>query len=280
MRKLASPRMKQLGKLSIRYLARISQDLERRYAPRSGPPALPAPVQGALALAPATMNMPPASEALTELLRIERDVLGLPSSRDIFSLDGAALPCWRESDLSLYDDWLSAPNYYPLYYAMFQKLSRTDRPTRMLEIGVRTGYMGATFARAARGACLYVGVDPNLYVSNGLQLASQTFKLLRARLPAAEFLLLEGYSWDADIQRSLLYSGPFDIIHIDGDHTVPGKLIDLDLARRLVDPGGVILVDDYEHHSIVADAIARAWRLGWFREFAYVPTKRGLAALR
>ena len=110
--------------------------------------------------------------------------------------------------------------------------------------------------------------------------AGATFSLLRERLPAAEFVLFEGYSWDQDIQHSLAYSGPFDIIHIDGDHTLPGKLHDLELARGLLASDGLVLVDDYGHHSIVADAIVRACRLGWYAEFAFLPTKRGLGLLR
>src|SRR5262245_11738512 len=223
------------------------------------PPPRPRPTpatQQALSLDAAALAAPSPNPALAERLDLER--AGLPASRELFALDGVALPCWLEGDLALYDDWLSADNYYPLYYALFHRLTTPDRKTRLLEIGVRTGYMGVTFAKAAQGPARYLGVDPNLYVRDGLRLAGETFQILRSTLADFEFVLLEGYSWDTDIQDSLIYSGPFEIIHIDGDHTLPGKLLDLEIARRLLAPGGLVLVDDYEHHSIVSDAVRRA----------------------
>jgi predicted O-methyltransferase YrrM len=244
------------------------------------PPRPTAEVQQALSLPSADLQEPKESPTLAEQLRYNQPQAGLPTSRDLFFFEGTPLPCWQESDLTLNDDWLSADNYYPTYYAMFHTLATPGRKTRLLEIGVRTGYMGVVFARAARGASHYLGIDPNLYLHNGLQLASATFKLLRSRLRDFEFTLLEGYSWDSDIQRSLIYSGPFDIIHIDGDHTLVGKLLDLALARHLVAQDGVIMVDDYDQHSIVSNAIKRAMALGWYKEFAYIPTKRGLAVLQ
>lgn len=280
MRKLLTPPARRIRRALIEQVVRQGRQLERRYnlPPR---PYLPTPaVEQALALPAAGLADPAPTPLLTERLPASLAANTQPASRELFSLNGRPLPCWQESDIGLYDDWLTAANYYPVYYHVFKRLADTARPVRMLEIGVRTGYMGVAFARATPGRCLYVGLDPNLYVHNGLDLAGATFRQLREQLPNAEFVLIEGYSWDAEVQRSLAHSGPFDIIHIDGDHTVPGKLVDLDLARRLVAPGGVVLVDDYEHHSIVADAIRRAWRLGWFREFAFIATKRGLAALR
>jgi predicted O-methyltransferase YrrM len=127
---------------------------------------------------------------------------------------------------------------------------------------------------------MYVGVDPNVYLRNGLELASATLQRLRSELNTTEFMLIEGFSWDADVQKTLAYSGPFDLIHIDGDHTLLGKLIDLELARRLLAPGGLVLVDDYSYHSPISDAVNRSLALGWYREIAVIPTLRGLAVLR
>jgi predicted O-methyltransferase YrrM len=279
MRTIKSQRLARIKGAIIQRAIGLGRQLEARYGTPPRPAVLPEPARRALRLPAAAAARPTESRALAARLRLDDDVAGRPTSREIFFMDGAALPCWQETDLTLYDDWLSAADYYPVYHAVFRKLTAPERPARLLEIGVRTGYMGVAFARAAQGPSLYVGVDPNLYVRNGLELASATFRILRERLPGREFVLIEGFSWDRDVQQSLAFSGPFDIIHIDGDHTLPGKLIDLDLARRIVAPGGVILVDDYAHHSIVADAIGRTWHLGWFEQFAYVPTKRGLAAL-
>jgi predicted O-methyltransferase YrrM len=207
------------------------------------------------------------------------DAAGDINSRGLFFYDGQPLPCWRPEDTELYDDWLESSRNYPAYYRLFEKLGTKCQRLRMLEIGVRTGYIGAVFARALSIPAFYVGVDPNEYVANGLELAGQCLRLLRDRLANFNYALLEGYSWQQSIQDSLQYCGPFDIIHIDGDHRLEGKLIDLDLARRLIVPGGIVLVDDYDYKSAVPDAIRRAWALDWYQSFEYIPTMRGLAVL-
>jgi predicted O-methyltransferase YrrM len=71
----------------------------------------------------------------------------------------------------------------------------------------------------------------------------------------------------------------FDYIHIDGDHSLEGKLADLELSRSLLKPGGLVLVDDYHHMPAVPEAIQRAWALAWYHRFALAPTDRGLAIL-
>ncbi len=203
------------------------------------------------------------------------------TSKELFSLNQVPLPCWQETDFHKEDDWLISPLYYPAYYKLLQHLSKGKSKIRMLEIGVRTGYLAVVFAKAcAHLKSHYVGVDPNLYVENGLLLASKSLQLLRNENNNFDFTLMQGYSWNLDIQKSIEYGGPYDIIHIDGDHTLLGKLIDLDLAQGLLTPDGTVLVDDYEHISLINDSINRALMLKWYNQFAYYGTKRGLAILK
>lgn len=247
---------------------------------RLAPTLRSAEVQAALTLDPSQASRPPENPAIARLIASALARTDKPASRELFQLDGKPLPCWQPDDLEPGDDWLTAENYYPLYHALFRTLADGKATTRMLEIGVRTGYMAAAFAKAAPARCFYLGVDPNLYVGNGLALASATLRLLREHNSAFDFALMQGYSGEADMQDSIRHTAPFDIIHIDGDHTLNGKLIDLDLARRILASGGFVLVDDFDHVGIVSQAIERAFSLGWYREFAYAPTKRGLAILR
>lgn len=240
-------------------------------------PAYSAAVQQALDLK--TVPAPNVQES--ELNQhIEQELSSLPPSRELFFMNGTPLPCWRDEDVSLYDDWLTNPRNYPVYYAVLKHLTSKQDSTRLLEIGVRTGYLGVVFARANEGTSLYLGVDPNQYVENGLELASKSFALLRTRLPHYDYFLTEGYSWEREIIRSLTYSKPYQLIHIDGDHSLAGKLHDLDIARYLIAEGGTVLVDDYFHHPPVRDAIARACALGWFKQVEVVQSMRGLALLR
>jgi predicted O-methyltransferase YrrM len=204
-----------------------------------------------------------------------------PSVRDLFTVDGRELPCWLDEDLnSTTDGWLTAANNYPAYYSLFRHLTHSATKPRLLEIGVRTGYIPVVFAKASLGRSYYMGVDPNLYVQHGLTLASQSLQQIRSCFATFDFAIIQGYSWDEWVRKSILYSGPFDLIHIDGDHTLEGKLVDLDLARSVLADKGIVLVDDYDHHLCVRDAIERAIRIGLFRQFAYLPTFRGLALLR
>gem|GEM_PF-3499157 len=233
-------------------------------------------VEQALALSAAQLpNLMPAASRLAPLL----EAADRPAARDIFTFNGRLLPCWRESDLGLYDDWLTHPRNYPMYYALFRQLSAERPRLRLLEIGVRTGYLGTAFARAVSVPAYYVGLDPNLYMADGLEYAAATYRLLRDQLPTFNYALWEGYSWRRSAQVSLEHCGPYDVVHIDGDHSLAGKLVDLDLARRLLAPDGLVLVDDFKHHAPVADAIRRALRLGWYQRCDYIDTMRGLAVL-
>lgn len=223
---------------------------------------------------PSNINVPPA---------LDSEIL--PSveitSKELFtSASGKPYPCWLEGDETLGDDWLLAADYYPYYYALYRNLGSKFSKLRMLEIGVRTGYSGVVLAKAVPDKSpYYVGVDPNLYIASGLELAAATFSLLQQEGNPLQYFLLEGYSGSTAIQNSLRYSGPFELIHVDGEHTYFGKLFDLWIARNLLAPGGFVLVDDYEHHGFIADSVKVALELGWFRRFSFLPTKRGLAVL-
>jgi predicted O-methyltransferase YrrM len=150
----------------------------------------------------------------------------------------------------------------------------------LLEFGVRSGYSAVVFAKAMEGkACHYTGVDPNLYIPGGLKKASETFRILQTEDYDFRYFLLEGFSSSENIQKSLQYSGPFDMIHVDGEHTYFGKIYDLWIAAKLLSKGGFVLVDDFEHHGMIADSIKVALQMGWFSRFSYFPTKRGMAVL-
>jgi len=236
------------------------------------------PVTQALFMAPRSLEDVEWDQGLARL-RDELMPMRRPPSDDLFSLGGQRLPCWLPDDDQPDDDWLRSSAYYPLYHNLFKLLARGAAEVRLLEIGVRTGYIAAVFARAVEGRRRYVGVDPGLYVRDGLQRAARTLTALKDSGGDIEFELIDGFSTDAAVQRTLRGMARFDIVHIDGDHTLTGKLRDLELARHLVTPSGLVLVDDATHIPSNADAVARAARLQWYRRVGYVATKRGLALL-
>lgn len=207
--------------------------------------------------------------------------MGAPASEEMFTLGGEKLPCFLPQDVDANDPWLLGPQYYPLYFSLFKWMAEKKQgPLRLLEIGVRTGYMAAVFARAtAEKGGEYLGIDPNLYLANGLKLALATTRKLERPYPKFRHQFIQGYS-SADIfQQNLQLLGPFDVIHIDGDHSMAGKVIDAELGRRLIAPGGLVLLDDFNHAPSVRQSVAIAMHLGWYRHVAVVPTLRGMAVL-
>lgn len=242
---------------------------------------LTAAVEAALALPTLGAPRAPVDAALA---RLAAAAIARPvqlSSRELFSLHGTPLPGWREEDVGLEDDWVTADDYYPLYHRFFQEAAEHWPAPRLLEIGVRTGYVGLCFARGVAGQAEYIGVDPNLYLPDSLDRASASFAAVAAVQPGFRFQCLLGYSENAAIQRRLRALGPYDLIHVDGDHSLPGKLLDLDLCRSLLKPNGVVLVDDYSHiPAVIQEAVSRALHLGWYSRFAVLDTKRGLALLQ
>lgn len=262
--------------MSLSFTARVRRKLRGLLF---GPPpeaADLAEVRDALRL-PEPPPLPPAS---ADLQNWGRDVLALPrpDSRSLFTIGGQLAACWREEDLDPRDPWLLSPDYYPLYHALLRHALPQPAP-RLLEIGVRTGYLAIAFARATEGASHYVGVDPDIYLPDGLQRARQSLRQIQRERPALTFELIAGSSHDPRIRQRLHRMPRFDIVHIDGDHSLEGKLADLALVRDLRKPGGLVLVDDFHHMASVPLAIRHALALGWYRRFATVPTMRGLALL-
>jgi len=255
--------------------------LRQKYSHISiGSPKLSRDIKDAITIDTSTITLEQ-SPVLLQRFNFNRVADVLPTHEDLFYQDGKPLPCVIESDYNLSDDWLRAYNYYPFYFNIYSRLCSDNIHVRMLEIGVRTGYQATVFAKACKNpsSAFYMGIDPNLYVRNGLQLANKTLQMIRKKVPTFDFALINGYSWEYNIQESVFYSGPFDIIHIDGDHSLQGKLIDLELSKRILARGGIVLVDDFDHHPIIKDAVKKALSVGWFKEFLYLSTFRGLAIL-
>ena len=201
-----------------------------------------------------------------------------PDSRALFTVAGELAACWREEDLDPRDPWLLSRDYYPLYHSLLRELRPCPAP-RLLEIGVRTGYLAVVFARATAGAGHYVGVDPDVYLPDGLKRARRALRQVGREYPALTSEFIAGSSHDPRIRQRLQRMPRFDLIHIDGDHSLEGKIADLALARDLLAPGGLVLVDDFTHMASVPLALRHAFARGWYRRFATAPTMRGLALL-
>lgn len=130
-------------------------------------------------------------------------------------------------------------------------IAQQIRPERILEIGVRAGYSAAAFLYANPSAT-YIGLDMNQSIKglapwggrkNFMHHAQDT---LRARYPQATVVTYEVDSQSPATRLMVEAMEPFDLVHVDGDHSEAGCLSDLYLARDVVRPGGFILADDFK----------------------------------
>lgn len=203
------------------------------------------------------------------------------NSKELFTdKKGEKYPSWIPKDEILGDDWLLNEAYYPFYHQIYNSLSLKMINPKLLEIGVRTGYSAIVFAKALNSKCKYIGIDPNIYIKEGLELAKKTIQKLQEDKFEIDYTLIEGYSSSSSIQSTINLNGPYEFIHIDGEHTYLGKLIDLFIAKNNVTKDGFVLVDDVIHHQMIQDAISVSIELGWFNSFSIVNTLRGLAVLK
>jgi hypothetical protein len=133
-------------------------------------------------------------------------------------------------------------NFYAAYGAAF-------RPRAILEVGVRRGYSAYALVRGAAGSVQrFVGLD---FQEEGAELIAAARDLLvRLGVPSVEIR-------DVDTQLAFpALTGSFSLVHVDADHSTRGALSDLANALPLLEPGGVIVVDDYDHPPVAAGVLA------------------------
>lgn len=118
------------------------------------------------------------------------------------------------------------------------------KPTSICEIGVRAGYSAFAMLTAAPDA-RFLGIDlGTAYYGEPEPIRAHAIELL-SRFPNVTLL------W-ADSHNIKEFS-PFDLVHVDGDHSILGAGDDLWLARR----SGCrwALVDDVDHIPAVRSSV-------------------------
>ncbi len=137
----------------------------------------------------------------------------------------------RPGDDRLYFDPVLRRKYYNYYFSY----GRYFRPTKVYEMGVRTGYTAYYILSGAAGSVKkYRGIDLESYLhgssAHAMALLSKVCSDVRV------------HTGNSHALKSL--DDCYDLIHVDGDHTYGGKLQDLRLALDSLAPDGVIVVDD------------------------------------
>lgn len=138
------------------------------------------------------------------------------------------------------------PEIFTNYFHIYGGLVQRYRPHRILEIGVRYGYTGIVLQLAARAIKLrveYLGIDDESYHARSCDQANAN---LRQAIPWANAKAMRWNSFDGLPPNC----GEFDLVHVDGNHDDFGVLNDLQICWPVLNPGGVIVLDDYQMPGI------------------------------
>jgi predicted O-methyltransferase YrrM len=151
---------------------------------------------------------------------------------------------WQNTVMRQGDDEQYKRSDFYEYYKIKYEICKKANPLSICEIGVRWGYSAYSFLSAAPSA-FYCGLDiieGTHGGAKGIDTFEYVYKLLGENFPAAAIVLKHCNS-----QKITTLGGPWDFIHIDGDHSVEGCRHDLGLAMSSCRAGGTILVDDYNY---------------------------------
>jgi SAM-dependent methyltransferase len=144
--------------------------------------------------------------------------------------------------LILDEDWwifdgkkeIASSNCYNYYYSY----AKSWKPQSILEIGVRRGYSAVSMAIGAReNLDIFVGIDSEIDVEGSASFASN----LLSNHTTAKIEILNFDTQQDDVSIS---DNPFDLIHIDADHSFLGCSSDLLLCLGLAKEGSIVIVDD------------------------------------
>jgi predicted O-methyltransferase YrrM len=140
-----------------------------------------------------------------------------------------------------------------------------EEATRTIEVGLGYGVSALFICEGllANGdeAARHVAVDPHQasrFESCGLQLLEE----------AGLAGLVEHHPEESQVAlpRFLSEGRSFDLAFVDGNHRFDGVFLDLVHLGRLVRPGGIVLVDDYQLPAVARAASFCVANLGWSLE--------------
>ena len=155
------------------------------------------------------------------------------------------------------DEWfIDAHNTYAWYRA----IAAVKAPKRILELGVRYGYAGIAMIKGARHAGVttprYTGVDGEM---DGLETNhTAEINIYRYGYDSSFRIATRDDGATQEVARIMKINTRntyqvvsavglhYDIVHVDGDHSLAGILLELEIARMCVSRNGLILVDDID----------------------------------
>lgn len=123
-----------------------------------------------------------------------------------------------------------------------QYLGQLDHPPSVLEVGIDRGvtlFPLVTAMARMQPQWMYLGVD--ILVQESVKL---TLKNMEDPIPSMTWLLQRN---SLDVLPEIVEQGlTFDVVLLDGDHNYHTVSQEMQYVERLVRPGGVIIIDDYD----------------------------------
>lgn len=172
-----------------------------------------------------------------------------------------------ESDWEIFDHKkdIASSDYYNYYYSY----AKSWQPESILEIGVRRGYSAISLVMGAKKSLRrFVGIDAEIDIRGSSSFASD---LLSSRTDAKISLL----NFDTQKDDFSIDGSPFDLIHIDADHSFIGCASDLLLCLSCAKEGTIIVVDDALYSPVRAACEEIKKRYQDSLELQYVTNFRG-----
>jgi hypothetical protein len=174
------------------------------------------------------------------------------------------------------DPWGSSDEELQEYYAVKWAIAKSLKVASVLEFGVRAGYSAAAFLNA--GVRRYIGIDLNTGTDGGEQgYVYQAMGILPNAFPRSQVTIwADRSSHDPIVLAKCNDHSPFDLVHVDGDHSYEGAMQDMYMACLL---GRYVLVDDCERFGTVKRAV-RDFIESTGYEVEYFPSLTGEAVIR
>lgn len=161
------------------------------------------------------------------------------------------------------DDFIDTHETYTWYRAVGCAVA----PDNILEMGVRYGYSAIAIVEGAVWAGVqtikYLGVDSefdgvasnDIALDNIVNVMPVWTNAGKGQQGGSAKIVKVSTTNVNETNAAINGHGLFDLIHIDGDHSVDGILREIEIAKTWVHPKGVILIDDLDipHVRTAAD---------------------------
>jgi hypothetical protein len=171
-----------------------------------------------------------------------------------------------EGDLAHFDSFVVP--YCKGKWEIISKLKEKGfDPKIIAEIGVRTATAALMFMKCWPEA-RYIGMDTGGFIDGGIGMKGIDWARKILKPFNAEIRMIDSQSLTGLVDK-------LDFAHADGLHTFEGCYHDMTILFDALNPGGYLLVDDYDHLSEVRRSVDAWLKAHPDLEWKYFKTYRG-----